>query len=80
MRAVWPLSGGTAALNAAASCASLRSISAGQQRNEVAGTRDTVYGSEATEVGETLAPLPYPAYGGEPCRKETVWIVLFVPG
>jgi hypothetical protein len=43
----WPYFGLTTTVNAAASCAAVSSISAGQHRNgQVAGTRDTVYGSD----------------------------------
>ena len=43
----WPLFGRTRTLNAAAQCASLSSVSAGQQRNEqVADACDTVDGSD----------------------------------
>ena len=43
----WPLFGRTRTLNAAAYCASMSTVSAGQHWNgQVAGTRDTVYGSE----------------------------------
>jgi hypothetical protein len=39
--------GRTRTLNPAAYCASMSTVSAGQQRNgQVAGVRDTVYGSE----------------------------------
>ena len=44
----WPYFGLTTTLNAAAYCASMSTVSAGQQRNgQVAGTRHTVYGSDA---------------------------------
>ena len=44
----WPLFGRRRTLNVATYCAPVSSISAGQQRNgQVAGTRDTVYGSDA---------------------------------
>ena len=43
----WPYFGHTRTLNAAAYCASMSTVSAGQYRNvQVAGARDTVYGSE----------------------------------
>jgi hypothetical protein len=43
----WPHFGRPAMLNTAALCAAMSSILAGQQRNgQVAGARDTVYGSE----------------------------------
>jgi hypothetical protein len=48
----WPLSDRQRTLNAAAYCATVSTVSPGQHRNgQVAGARDTVYGSEgwATE-------------------------------
>jgi hypothetical protein len=43
----WPLFGRPRTLNAAAYCAPMNTISAGQQRNgQVAGVCDTVYGSD----------------------------------
>jgi hypothetical protein len=53
-RMPWPLFGRTTTLNAATYCASVSSISAGQQRNErVAGARDIVCGSEAQRTHRT---------------------------
>ena len=44
---LWPLFGHTRTFNAAAYCASMSTVWAGQQWNvQVPGTRDTVYGSE----------------------------------
>jgi hypothetical protein len=48
---VWPLSGRQRALNAAAYCATVSTVSPGQHRNgQVAGARDTVYGSEGAPI------------------------------
>jgi hypothetical protein len=50
VRSRWPFFGRQTTLNAAAYCAPVSSISAGQQRNwQVAGARDTVYGSDAAQ-------------------------------
>jgi hypothetical protein len=47
VRPCWPLFGRQTTLNAATYCAPVSSISAGQQRSgQVAGARDTVYGSD----------------------------------
>jgi hypothetical protein len=68
--------GRTRTLNPAAYCASMSTVSAGQQRNgQVAGVRDTVYGSALGTAGAapyrrinaSLAPLAScaPIYGLE---------------
>ncbi len=55
----WPLFGRQTTLHAAAYCAPVSSISAGQRRNEqVAGARDTVFGSEGWEVRIDLELSP----------------------
>jgi hypothetical protein len=53
----WPYFGLTTTLNAAAYCASTSTVLAGQRRNaQVAGTRDTVYGSEGREFESPRMP------------------------
>jgi len=49
----WPYFGLTTTLNAAAYCASMSTVSAGQHRNgQVADERDTVYGSDSRRPEE----------------------------
>lgn len=53
VRPRWPLFGRQTTLNAAAYCALMSGISAGQQESEqVAGERDTVYGSDAADAAD----------------------------
>jgi len=48
IQTVWPLFGRRPTLNAATYCATMSTVSAGQQRNrQLADVRDTVYGSDA---------------------------------
>jgi hypothetical protein len=70
----WPHFGRTAALNAAAQCATMSGILAGQQLNEhVAATRGDLYGSDA-HGRDVASAAQFPAAHGQavPRREHPV--------